>query len=359
MAETMYTYINEQPVVLKAMLQTSQTAWTGFAQLLQSHCLDKLIFTASGTSYHAAAAAKHFLENILDMEVEVVYPFSFIHYENRLSPHSMVIGISQGGGSTATINALRKAEAKGCLTAALTANEHGQIVKAARHTILIPCGEEKVVFRTKGYTSTLFALYMMALEAALVTGKINNQLYTSYLADLEQLIAGMSSIVSLSDHWYGRNQQQLQQAKKIIVVGYGPNFATALEGGLKLNETVRCPVNAYELEEFMHGPHLSLDQSSYVFLIASQGAGQERILALYDYLQQVTPYTYLIVNEERECFRPEKDLNIFSDSSEVFSPLEFVIPFQILSYRLSADKEIDLTVPKYPDFHQRLKTKIK
>jgi glucoselysine-6-phosphate deglycase len=355
MQETMYTYINEQHYVLNRMMTMRTETASAFKSVLNQQDIKKIIFVASGTSYNAAMSAKYFMEQVLGIEIDVKYPYSFAHYDHIFEKHSLVIGISQGGKSTATIDALHKARDNGFITIAMTAYENSEITKAADHTILIPCGDEKVVFRTLGYTSTLLTLYVMCLEASVSTKRINQNVYQRYNDELFGIIRNLPIIIDSSEQWYSLNKRELMNANKIIVVGYGPNYGTALEGALKLNETVRCPASAYELEEFMHGPHLELDHNSFIFLISSQGIGKYRIGKLHDFVETVTPYSYMIADQEE--VRTGNCLSISSISNEMISPLEFVIPFQMISYQLAMDKGIRLDIPKYPDFNKRLQTK--
>ena len=62
---TMYDYILEEKDVLLNILQKRKTITRPFCTLLQEKNVDELVLCGSGTSYHAALAARRIMENLL------------------------------------------------------------------------------------------------------------------------------------------------------------------------------------------------------------------------------------------------------------------------------------------------------
>lgn len=351
----MYSYVKEEPVVLGNIIDDRKKITMDFISVLEKNDIREIIFVASGSSYNAAFATKYFMQKMMKVKVSVIYPYTFNHYENIFNKDSLIVGISQSGKSAATIEALEKANNLGLRNIVLTADVESKISKYVENITEISCGEEIVSFKTKGYTSTLLTLYLIAIETAYMKKFISLASYNGYIKNLKNIVKNLDNIIDSTDNWYENNKNDLIKTDKIMVIGYGSNYGTALEGGLKLNETVRCSVNSHELEEFMHGPYLSLKEDIYMFFISSPGEGKKRINDLYNYVLNITKHCYMITN-----IRDDNRKNLIGNfiAEEDFSPLEFVIPFQILSFKLATDKGIDLSVSKFPDFDDYLKSKI-
>ena len=66
---TMYDYILEEKDVLLNILQKRKTITRPFCTLLQEKNVDELVLCGSGTSYHAALAARRVMENLLQIRV--------------------------------------------------------------------------------------------------------------------------------------------------------------------------------------------------------------------------------------------------------------------------------------------------
>ena len=58
------------------------------------------------------------------------------------------------------------------------------------------------------------------------------------------------------------------------IVGFGINYPTAREGTLKILETMQIPVMNFDMEEFMHGPHRTIVNHSYLIMVETKGAGE-------------------------------------------------------------------------------------
>ena len=119
---TMYDYILEEKDVLLNILQKRKTITRPFCTLLQEKNVDELVLCGSGTSYHAALAARRIMENLLQIRVRAELPSLFTTQQKIYSKNALVLGISQGGNSYSTADALEKAKTHQCMTAGLSEN---------------------------------------------------------------------------------------------------------------------------------------------------------------------------------------------------------------------------------------------
>jgi len=357
MAKSMYDYVLEEPDVLSSILRNRRDITKGFVKLLREKEIDRIIISASGSSYNAALGAKSFIERMLRIGTVVEYPSSFNDYASIFTEKTLVIGISQSGRSTSTVDSMKKARELGLLNASLTAHLDSPINDFVKEMVEIACGEETMDYKTKGYSATLITLWLMALEGSLARGRVDLELYQGYIDDLQKICHSLRDNIQRIDKWYNLNNKGLLEANRMMVVGYGPNLATALEGSLKIMETSRIMSAGYEAEEFMHGPNLAVDSGCHVIFIKPRGAGSQRVMELYKYINTLTHYCYLIGYDD-EGDQDGKDLMLEDVCHDYFSPIIYGMPFQILAHRLSHDKGIDLHIKRFADFNKHIKTKV-
>lgn len=356
MTIAIYDYIIEQPAIMKNMLSHSKEITREFVDLYGKHSFDKIVMVGSGSSYNAAQSAKYFMQNLLKVNVDVQFAHAFVQYEEIISKNTLLIGISQSGESTAAVESIKKAKERGIANLSVTSEDGSYITRFSDCKMIVPSGEEKAGATTKGYTSTVFAFYLAAIEIAFNQKLINEDDYLSYQSKLGRLADGLGEVIAVTNQWYDKHKKDLLSAKSIIVSGYGHNYGTALEAGLKFLETSLIPVSIYEVEEFMHGPYNAINENSFIFFISPNDKGKERINRLNEFFKGKTNYSYMLKNEQSEQVNGN-DLLLPTLEEPELTPLEYVIPFQVIFNKMATDKGMDNSKPVYPDFHPYMNSK--
>jgi glucoselysine-6-phosphate deglycase len=358
MSIAIYDYIKEQPLIMKNMLSKSKEITKEFVDLYATQSFNRIIMVGSGSSYNAAQSAKYFLQNLLKVNVDVQFAHAFAQYEEVMSKNTLLIGISQSGESTAAVESIKKAKERGMANLSVTSEDGSYITQFSGSKMIVPSGEEKAGATTKGYTSTVFAFYLAAIEIAFNQKLIQEDDYRNYQSKLDQLADGIEAVIDVTNQWYEKHKKELLSAKSIIVSGYGNNYGTALEAGLKFLETSLIPVSIYEVEEFMHGPYNAINENSCIFFISPNDKGKERITRLNEFFKGKTNYSYMVKNEQTEQVNAN-DLLLPTIEEPELTPLEYVIPFQVIFNKMATDKGMDNSKPVYPDFHPFMNSKRK
>jgi len=357
MKETMYSYILEEEEVCKRILRDRKEKLDPFVKLVNEANTNKIIFLATGSSVNALNCAKYYIEKKLNMEVQIRMPSTFCNYDKVFDKESIIIAISQSGRSTSTIDAVKKARDEGSNhIAIITGNTESVICEYSKNIIDINCGEEKVGYVTKGFTATALTLMLMALEGAYSVGRINKNEYETEIKKFENVISKIPGSIDKVNEWYESNKEEFIKAERIKVIGYGPAYGVAMESNTKVAETVRIPVSSFELEEYMHGPYLELKEDHYMFFLKTKGIVEDRIAKLEEYSKRTTKYCYTITHEKETS--DTRTLALGYSDDEDLSTLLFVIPIQILSYKMAEDKGIPLGVRIFTDFHSELSSKL-
>lgn len=348
----MYSYIREQGEVLKNIIENRKTILEPIVNLFKENNVNSMVVIGSGSSYNAITCSKYFLQKLLGIEVKTCFPYSFNHYERVYNKGSLVIGISQTGSSAGTVDALKKAKADGFYTLALTAYKDAPLAEVADRTVIIACGDEDSDFKTKGYTSTVLTFLLMALEIGLAEGRLDKKRYNEYIHQLINITNTYDDLIEKAEAWYKANRDEFLAIDKTTIVGVGPNYGTALEASIKMIETNYFMSSTYELEEYLHGPNMAIEDGSYIFYILGKGPYRNRMEKLYEYTKELTNYAYIIRNGEETG--DKRNFSFDFTKIEDFSTLQYVVPFQVLCYNRAVDLNHDLSQMRYPDFQSHM-----
>ncbi len=279
----MWTYMNEENGCLQNLLDLKETI-----RAAAQNCagLQALYITAHGSSYNAAGAAASFISRIAKVRVYAYTPSSFrynassIHAEDK--EHTVVLGISQTGTSRGVLEALEAAE--GFKRIAVTNEKDSPIDAMCDLTLYLGCGEESSNAKTKGYSATLLTLMIFGIELTAVKDVIDDEEITAYYEELQACVNAIPEVITNTVKWCETNEYGTGM-DNLCVIGNGMNFATAMEGQLKLMETQCIPTMFNDIVEFSHGMHRSLTEHSNVILLNS-AEEQELTEQTMDYLRQ-------------------------------------------------------------------------
>lgn len=351
--DIMYDYILESKKSVRNIVDHQLNIFSEAIDYCLQRKVENIYLLGSGTSYHAALAARTVLEETLHIKVSAMYPMQFKDNELITTKNALVIGISQIGHSSSTILALDHAKSKGLLTIAMTASRNRPISKHADKTVYIEIGEELATPKTKGFIGSIATIVLFGLnygvKANLTTEKIKDQL-------VERLVKTTDNIPTIAEkalNWYMENRADLIKSRRIIIVGYENCLAAMMEGTLKISEAVRYSVVGYEQEEFMHGIYHGIDENTYLIYLASQGQYYERCIRMKEYFEKERHnHNYLITSDNTK----NNGKNFIYDfvNDRYFETMEFVIPLQVIARKLSLDLGIDCTISSDPDFHKKM-----
>ena len=331
----MIDYIYDQPNRLKKILDYRDDFCIPLLNFIGKNGIKRVYLTGSGTSYHAALLMKMYFDKYTDFETSVSIPTFFSRYEilskNYKKEETMLIAISQSGTSVTTINAVKKGNLLDIQTVALTEDLNSLITNEAKLSIHLNCGKEVIPIETRGYSSTVFTSILLAVEIGKHIGNLSELDYKKIMKSLVTDITQMPTAIQRIEEWYKINKYELISMEKGAIAGYGYNYVTALEGYLKLYETFHKPLSAHELEELLHGYEMAFDSKQYIFMIASEGEEVKSIGKFRSFLDQLTDHQFVITNQTIDL--RSKDLYLSTPVSKVFSPILFILPFQIMAAR--------------------------
>ena len=356
---TMYDYILEEKDVLLRILQKRKSITRPISTLLQNRLVDEIVLCGSGTSYYAALAARRMMENLLQIRVRAELPALFTTQQKIYTKNTLVLGISQGGNSYSTADALEKAKTHQCMTAGLSENPKSLIFQLSDVCLLMECGAELSIAKTKGYTATVLILWLIGIEGALTLKRISDAEAESLIHRLKTVILNYDAVIPAATAWVDSIQDELIEGRRILVLGYGHNYANVLEGSLKMLETLRFGIVGYDLEEFCHGVYNSIHEDTRLIYLASPDPYEkERLIKIHSVIQETTEHQFIIgaqlppfIAKEKNCLLPMTD-------DPDFHVLEYILPLQIISSRIPYKLGINPFLASDPLFHKKAGSKL-
>ncbi|GAA3457846.1 SIS domain-containing protein [Dactylosporangium matsuzakiense] len=261
--------IAEQPEVFARLLDERAAQIAEVAARIVEWKPRSVVFTARGTSDHAALYAAYLTEIRLGLPVGLASPSAVTVYGARPDLRdTLVVGVSQSGGSPDLHEVLRVAREQGAHTLAVTNNAESPLARAAELHIDVAAGHEVAVAATKTYTAELLALLMLVES---VRG--GGTLPADELAALRELPGHAASV--LADDTVVDLAARYRFADRLVTTGRGYAYPTARETALKLMETCYLAGLAFSGADLLHGPLAMADPDVPVLAVVGSGpAGQ-------------------------------------------------------------------------------------
>lgn len=301
---------------------------------------------ACGSAYHVGVTAQYVIEDLAKVPVRVELASEFRYRKPLLSKNSLVIIISQSGETADSLAALREAKEKGVQTLAIVNVVGSSIAREADHVFYTLAGPEISVATTKAYSTQLIAGYLFAIELAKVRGQIEETEYVRLIGELEKLPAKMQKILEDKERiqWFA---SKFSNAKDIFFIGRGLDYATSLEGSLKMKEISYIHSEAYAAGELKHGTISLIEDGTLVVGVLTQQELYEKMVSnLVEvksrgaYLMGLTSYGNYNIEDTVDftAYIPRID--------EHFTTSLAIIPLQLMGYYVSVAKGLDVDKPR-------------
>lgn len=308
--------------------------------------IKKIFIIACGSAYHTGVTGKYVIEDLARIPVEVDLASEFRYRNPILEEGTMAIIISQSGETADSLAALREAKAKGIKVLGIVNVVGSSIAREADNVMYTWAGPEIAVATTKAYSTQLSALYILALHFAHIRGKITEEYMGEMIAELKQL---PDKIQAILDHKeiIQKYATRLVAAKDVFFLGRGIDYATALEGSLKLKEISYIHSEAYAAGELKHGTISLIEDGTIVTAILTQEDLYKKMISNVVEVQTRGAFVLAITNEDnKECEKASDIIIYIPKTDKHFTTSLAVIPLQLLSYYVSVGKGCDVDKPR-------------
>lgn len=305
------------------------------------HQFNKVYFVACGTAYHASLCGSQVLERATKLPVIATVASEFRYNDPIIDEHTLAIFVSQSGETADTLAALRLAKSQGATTLAI-ANVLGSTISRDADYVLYTCaGPEIAVASTKAYTTQLVLLILLAYYIAQRLGKdIDYQL----LQQLNDIPAYVENI--LKDHEIFKNYaQMLENLHDCYFIGRSLDYASVLEGALKLKEVSYVHADAYVAGELKHGPIALIENGSVVIAVATQPHIAAKTISNIQETIARGAKVILLTTKGEEVKNVENTYYL-PDVIPTLQSILVAIPLQLLAYYTACIKGADVDKPR-------------
>jgi glucoselysine-6-phosphate deglycase len=340
-------YIRETPDRLQQIRENSSTVFGAIAE----NGFQRIIMSGSGTSFHSALQMEQCMRECSGLEVRAVYPFAVTKELIGDGTKTLFVGISQGGGSLSTYDAMRLAKDAGCKIATMCGEEATFLDQIADYPLTVNVGEELAGAKTKGYYGTKLNLLLLSQHLGVTGGTLSESDTQAATAELSETLGYFPTVYERSLKWVRAHAEEFAQATDIKVVGSPSLYGDALEVALKMLETLRVPVVGYEFDEFIHGIYNAVNDNSFIIIL--DDGTEPRVTRMTEVLSNWTEHVYVIGTRQADT----QGLSIGPVPSTRYQTFLFPIVGQLLSALVPWAKGYDPGTPKDPEFHQKLASK--
>ena len=301
----------------------------------------KVYFVACGTAYHASLCGSQVLERATKLPVVATVASEFRYNDPIIDENTLAIFVSQSGETADTLAALRLAKAKGATTIAI-ANVLGSTISRDADYVLYTCaGPEIAVASTKAYTTQLILLILFAYYMTQQLGKQVDQELIKQLSLIPQYVENI-----LKDNEIFRDYaKMLENLHDAYFIGRGLDYASVLEGALKLKEVSYVHADAYVAGELKHGPIALIEDGSVVIAVATQPhiaaktiSNIQETIARGAKVILLTTHGEDVKNVDNTYYLPEV--------APTLQSILVAIPLQLIAYYTACLKGCDVDKPR-------------
>lgn len=243
-----------QPELIRAILKAGRPAW--MEELRER----TIYFVGVGTSFHLAQISKMLWRRHVGLRAHAVHSYDFARLPQPAAKGDAVCLFSHRGTKSYTVESTATAKKLGVVTVGITGV--GSPWKEGLDHRIEACELEDTGAFTKSMTSTL-AWIVRWINAPELTEEV--------LAACENLKGGpkFPSVSAGTD---------------VVLLGELEREWVAREISLKLQEAAYLRARPFGLEEFLHGPRISVDAKS---VVAAFSSDEPRWQTVRDYLKTI------------------------------------------------------------------------
>ncbi|TYH75572.1 hypothetical protein ES332_D04G028000v1 [Gossypium tomentosum] len=307
----------------------------------------RIVFIGCGTSYNAALAARPILEELSGVPVTMEIASDLLDRQGPIYREDTAVFVSQSGETADTLLALEYTLENGALCVGIT-NTVGSVIARNTHCgVHINAGCEIGVASTKAYTSQIVVMAMLAL--AIGGDTISKQ------ERREAIIDGLFDLPNKIREVLKLDQEMKDLAKLLIaeqsllVFGRGYNYATALEGALKVKEVALMHSEGILAGEMKHGPLALVDENLPIVVIATHDACFSKQQSVIQQLRARKGRLIVMCSRGHVAsVCPGGGCRVIEvpQVEDCLQPVVNIVPFQLLAYHLTVLRGYNVDQPR-------------
>lgn len=304
--------------------------------------VERLLIVACGTSYHAGMVGERLIEEIAGIPVEVQLASEFKYRNEPFDRETAIIAISQSGETADTIGALEKADDFGMLKLGVVNSPGSTIDRLTDAGVHCRAGKEVSVASTKAFTSQVTVLTEVALALSKKSNKLHNPIMEELVAlpaKIDEILKDTSSIQAAA--------KKYANFKNFLYMGRGYEYASALEGALKLKEISYIHAEGCGAGEMKHGTLALIDEDFPTLAIATDGKTYDKTVSNIEEIRARSGPVIVLANDgNNEIEEHADDVLYVPRTLEQTQPILNGIVLQLFAYYVAAEKGLNVDRPR-------------
>ncbi len=306
----------------------------------------KTVITACGSAYYAGCAGKYALEKLTGIPVETALASELRYSDPLIDEHTLVIVISQSGETADTIAAMKECRARGARVLAIVNVVGSTVAKLADHTVYTWAGPEIAVATTKGYTTQVTVLYMLAVFFGEKLGRVSKKEYDKYMMMIARLPRHIQQAIDMNP-LAAALAKKYHSSKALFFIGRNTDYAIALEGALKMKEISYLHAEAYAAGELKHGTIALIEEHTPVIALCCNQKIMEKTLSnIVEVKARGAEVLALTFRDNQKILSEADDLLFIPKVDSIFSAVIEILPLQLLAYYVARENGCDIDKPK-------------
>lgn len=289
--------------------------------------ITQIVFVGSGTSSTSAITARSFVEKVTQLHTTVAYPNDFLYNTFAYDVNALYIFTSQTGTSMVCFEALKFVKDKGYSHVVISEDKLTPMAQASDVFFTLDCGKEEYPMRTVGYCASVLTQMMIGLKIGLFYGTISQNFFDEKVKEMLKISEVHPQFVEDALNWAEANRRKFLRSDLIVFTGADNQYGVALEGAMKVWETLQVASVGYELEEGIHGPNYGYNFRHCVIVLNDGLRENKKSLALARYMKEVHQNGFVVGQNV-----VDKDDFQFDIVSEDFGCILFVTVCQLIAY---------------------------
>ena len=286
------------------------------------------------------------MEKIARIPVDVDLASEFRYRDPVLDPNTLVIIISQSGETADSLAALREAKSRNLKTLGIVNVVGSSIAREADAVMYTWAGPEISVATTKAYSTQLVALDLIAILFADIRGVIEEEEYNTLVSELQKLPEKIQKVLDEKERlqWFAN---KYASSHDVFFIGRGVDYATCMEGSLKLKEVSYVHSEAYAAGELKHGTISLIEDGILVVGVATQQDLYEKLVSNLVEVKSRGAYIMGLTSYGNYAMEDTANFTVYVPKTiDCFSTSVAVIPLQLLGYYVAVARGLDVDKPR-------------
>ena len=308
--------------------------------------IKRIVIIAAGTSFYAGLIGRYWIEKMCNLNVSVEIASEYRYRNPSVDGFSTAIAITQSGESLDTLMALRHASENGLKTIAIVNVLESTIAREVDFILPTRAGPEIGVASTKSFTSQLIVLLSLAVSL----GKIRGILKDKDLLEIKEKILSLPRTIGETLNLFEEIKviaNKVSQSNSCLFLGRGVLYPIALEAALKLKELSYIHAEGFAAGEMKHGPIALIEKNLPVICFLDDNEISIKTSSnLREAEARGAKIIVITTKKSKKLVEFAHHVICVPDCSDIFSPIIFAIPAQILAYLTASEKGTDIDQPR-------------